>query len=453
MLQTQTAMIIQPPPTVPTTQSRRPWSVVFVLMLAYVSSFIDRQILSLLVGPIKRDMHLTDTEVSLLMGLSFALFYTLLGVPIGRWADRANRRNLIAGGIVVWSLMTALGGIVKSYAQFFLVRVGVGVGEATLSPAAYSLLSDTFPKDKLATAISVYSAGIYLGSGLAVLIGAALVGSSGGPAMVTLPVVGTVFSWQLLFFYIGLPGLALALLVRALVPEPTRRNLLTDASGQTAQLSVGDVFRLIGQQRRAFFGVTLGITFISLVAYGSTAWIPTLFVRRFGWTTGHIGLLYGLLITVFSTAGILLGGRLADRFTRRGYADAKLRVGLIASVGILLSSGISLIPNPNVAVAMLALPCFFVAFPLGASAAAIQDLMPNQARALASAVYLLILNLIALGCGPTLVALLTDYVFRDERAVYQSLAVVSAVGSALALVSYAWGRGAYRTAARPGVAV
>ncbi|MDB5241805.1 MAG: major facilitator superfamily protein, partial [Spirosoma sp.] len=170
------------PPSQPSL--RYSWSVVFVLMLAYISSFIDRQILSLLVGPIKRDMHLTDTQVSLLMGFSFALFYTLLGIPIGRWADRANRRNIIVWGIAAWSLMTALGGVVKTYTQFFLVRVGVGVGEAALSPAAYCLLCDYFPKEKLATAISVYSAGIYLGSGIAVLIGAILVGMGSGPATV-----------------------------------------------------------------------------------------------------------------------------------------------------------------------------------------------------------------------------------------------------------------------------
>ncbi len=421
-------------------------------MLAYVSSFIDRQILSLLVGPIKRDMHLTDTQVSLLMGLSFALFYTLLGIPIGRWADRSNRRNIIVLGIAAWSLMTALGGAVKSYTQFFLVRIGVGVGEATLSPAAYSMLSDYFPKEKLATAISVYSAGVYLGSGIAVLIGAALVGMGNGPATVTLPLIGTVFSWQLIFVYIGLPGLLLALLVR-LIKEPVRRNLLMDAAGYPQTLSVTDVFRLIGQKRRAFFSVTLGITFVSLVAYASSAWVPTVFVRRFGWTSGHIGLIYGTLITLFSTAGILLGGRLADWFTRRGYPDGKLRVGIISTAGILLTSGIWLLADPNTIVSLLAVPCFFVAFPLGASSAAIQEIMPNQARAVASAIYLLVLNLIALGFGPTLVALLTDYVFHDEGAIHKSLAIVVIMGSTLGLASYSWGLGAYQTARRTEVAL
>ncbi len=424
----------------------RAWAVVFMLMLAYVSSFIDRQILSLLVLPIKRDLHLTDTQVSLLMGLSFAIFYTLLGLPIGRLADRGNRQKIIVWGIAVWSLMTALCGTVKSYSQFFMARIGVGVGEAALSPAAYSMLSDYFPKEKLATAISVYSAGVYIGSGLAVLIGAALVSMAGQPATVTLPLIGTVFSWQILFFYIGMPGLLIAGMIRLFVREPPRQQLLTNASGQIEQVSVGDVFRLIGERKRAFLGVTLGITFVSLVAYGTTAWLPTLFVRRFGWKMGEIGLAYGLIITIFSTAGIMLGGRLADWFTRRGYTDGKLRVGLIAATAILLTSFMALLSNPTTVLLLLPIPCFFVAFPLGASSAAIQEIMPNQARALASALYLLILNFIALGFGPTLVALITDYVFHDEQQIHQSLAIVTAGGSLLGLLSYAWGLSGYRKA-------
>ena len=425
--------------------TRAGWYVVIVLMLAYVSSFIDRQILSLLVGYIKRDMLLSDTQVSLLMGLSFALFYTLLGIPIGRWADRGNRRNIIVLGVLAWSLMTAFCGTVKTYGQFFLARVGVGVGEAALSPAAYSILADYFPKDKLATAISVYSAGVYIGSGVAVLIGAVLVGFGAATQTVTLPVIGTIFSWQLLFFYIGLPGLAISLLLLT-VKEPIRRGLLTNSAGQTQTLAIRDVFRLIGQKRTAFLSVTLGITFVSLVAYASAAWTPTFFVRTFGWTMGKAGLVYGSVITLFSTTGIILGGRVADYFTRRGRTDGRLRVGVIAAVGILASSFFPLVSNPTVVAILLILPSFFVAFPLGASSTAIQEIMPNQARALTSAVYFFILNIIALGFGPTSVALLTDYVFHDEQAIRYSLAIVTFMGALLALISYATGLAPYRRA-------
>lgn len=433
-----------------TTESTQPatrtgWYVVIILMIAYVSSFIDRQILSLLVGFIKRDMHLSDTQVSLLMGLSFALFYTLLGIPIGRWSDRGNRRNIIVLGVLVWSLMTAICGVIKTYGQFFLARVGVGVGEAALSPAAYSMLADYFPKDKLATAISVYSAGAYIGSGVAVLIGAVLVGLGADTQTIVLPVVGQVFSWQLLFFYIGLPGIVISLLILT-IKEPVRRGLLKHHDGQTRSLSIREVFQLIGKKKVAFLSVTLGITFVSLVSYASSAWVPTFFVRTFGWTMGKAGLTYGSIITIFSTTGIIMGGRTADYFIKRGYTDGRLRVGIISAVGIFASSFFPLMSNPTVVTFFLIVPSFFMALPLGASSTAIQEIMPNQARALTSALYFFILNIVALGFGPTSVALLTDYVFHDESAIRYSLAIVICLGALLGLASYSLGLSAYRKA-------
>ncbi len=427
-------------------QSLRPaWYTVIVLMIAYVSSFIDRQILSLLVAPIKRDMQLTDTEVSLLMGLSFALFYTLLGLPIGRWADRANRRNIIIAGIAVWSLMTALCGVVKNYGQFFLARVGVGVGEATLSPAAFSMLADYFPREKLSTAISIYSAGVYIGSGIAVLIGAWLVSIGGDARTVTLPLVGEVFTWQVVFFYIGLPGLLIALLMLT-VREPARKGMLKAADGRVQALSLVEAVGIIRQKQTAFMSVTLGYTFMAMVAYASSAWTPTFFVRTFGWKIGEAGAVYGLTVTIFSTAGIILGGRYADKLTRRGVTDGRLRIGLYSAGIVALSAFFPVVSSPTIAAALLPIPCFFVAFPYGASSAAIQDIMPNQARALASAVYLFFINIIGLGFGPTAVALLTDYLFHDEAAVRYSLAMVMLIGAMLALGCYSWGLGPYRRA-------
>ena len=426
---------------------RPAWYVVFVLMLAYVSSFIDRQILSLLVGPIKRDMHLSDTEISLLMGLSFAIFYTLLGIPIGRLADRKNRRTIIMVGIGFWSLMTALCGGVKTYAQFFLARIGVGVGEATLSPAAYSMITDYFPKEKLATALSVYSMGIYLGSGFAILIGAVLVGFSQATTLITVPIFGEIFAWQSIFFYIGLPGFFLILLVLT-IKEPVRKGQLKirDAAGQitTAHVSVGQVLGYIKQNLGGFLGVSFGVTFVSMFAYGSSAWTPTFFIRTFGWSAARAGVSYGLVVTVFSTLGVLTGGYLADRWTRQGKADAKLRVGIISAIGVIVSSGVFLVGDPSVIAVLMILPAFSVAMPLGAGAAAIQQIMPNQMRAMASAIYFFILNFIALGFGPTLVAIFTDYLFKDELKVGSSLALLCLLTGVLALLSFYLGTNPYK---------
>jgi MFS family permease len=422
------------------------WYVVFVLMIAYISSFIDRQILSLLVIPIKRDLHLSDTQISLLMGLSFALFYTLLGIPIGRLADQKNRKKIIIWGILAWSFMTTICGGVKSYLQFFLARVGVGVGEAALSPPAYSIITDYFPKEKLGRAISVYSAGIYIGSGLAVLIGAGLIGSLPNGGTTTVPIFGEIFHWQMLFFYIGIPGVLIALLVST-IKEPLRKNSL-HANQSNQSLSLTDAFAFIKTKQKAFLSVTLGITFISMVAYACTAWIPTYFVRNFGWTVQKAGGLYGIIISIFSTTGIITGGWLADRFAKQGKTDGKLRVGIIAACGILLTSFFPLLPDQKAVIMMLAVPSFFCAFPFGASTAAIQELMPNNVRALASAMYLFVINIVALGFGPLIVALITDYVFHDEKAIKYSLSITAALGSMLALFFYWNGLKAYREAVK-----
>ncbi len=430
----------------PETSPRYSWYVVFVLMIAYISSFIDRQILSLLVIPIKRDLHLSDTQISLLMGLSFALFYTLLGIPIGRLADQKNRKKIIIWGVLAWSLMTTICGGIKTYFQFFMARVGVGVGEAALSPPAYSIITDYFPKEKLGRAISVYSAGIYIGSGLAVLIGAGLIGSLPEGGTTTVPIFGEIFHWQMLFFYIGLPGVLIALLVST-IKEPARKNSL-HSNQKEGQLSLNQALSYIKTKQKAFLSVTFGITFISMVAYASTFWIPTYFVRNFGWSIQKAGGLYGIIISIFSTTGIITGGWLADRFAKQGKTDGKLRVGIIAACGILMTSFFPLLSNEKAVIVMLAVPSFFCAFPFGASTAAIQELMPNNVRALASAIYLFVINIVAMGIGPLIVALITDYVFQDEKAIKYSLAMTTTLGSTLALFFYWNGLKAFRDAVK-----
>lgn len=196
--------------------SARAWATVAILMVAYVLSFVDRQILNLLVEPIRRDLAINDTQMSLLMGLSFALFYTVCGIPLGRVADTRSRRWLIAVGILFWSAATAACGMAKMYWQFLLCRIGVGVGEAALSPAAYSLIADSFPAERRATAISVYSMGVYLGSGLAFLVGGLVIQFASAQGDVTLPVLGEVRPWQLIFLILGVAGVFFTLLMLAI---------------------------------------------------------------------------------------------------------------------------------------------------------------------------------------------------------------------------------------------
>ncbi|MBT7799203.1 MAG: MFS transporter, partial [Gammaproteobacteria bacterium] len=198
------------------------WYAVGILFVAYTFSFADRFILSLLIEPIKQDLNLSDTKISLLHGFAFAIFYTFMGIPIGRLADKYNRRTIIVWGIATWSCMTAVCGITKGYWQLFAARVGVGVGEAALSPAAYSMIADLFPAQKLGRALSVYTTGAFVGAGLAFIIGGTAIAAITTSPEITLPVIGTIRSWQAAFFLVGLPGLLVAALMYT-VKEPLRR--------------------------------------------------------------------------------------------------------------------------------------------------------------------------------------------------------------------------------------
>ncbi len=417
------------------------WYVVGVLMVAYIFSFIDRQILALLVQPIRRDLGISDTQMSLLIGFSFAIFYSFFGILLGRLADSRSRRTLIVIGFSLWSLMTAGCGLARNFVQMLLLRMGVGVGEATLSPAAYSLIADYFPPQRRATAISVYSMGIYIGSGLAFLLGGLVIGFASGQEGWRLPIIGATRPWQVVFFAVGLPGLMLALLVYT-VREPARRGLrLTPAEGGTlkaAQASLGEVFAYILENKRTFICHNVGFALLTLSSYGNSAWIPTFFIRKHGWTASEIGIVYGVIYAIFGVMGVLAGGRFSDWLAERGRRDANLRVGLIAALAF-LPSGIAylLAPDATWAVILLAPTIFFKSAPWGAAAAAIQQMMPNAMRGQASALYLFTINLIGLGLGPTAVALMTDYVFRDEQAVNYSILVVS-IAAQLGAAALLW---------------
>lgn len=424
--------------------SREAWYVVGVLTLAYVFSFIDRQILSLLVKPIQRDLQISDTQLSLLMGTSFAVFYTLFGIPLGRLADTGNRRNLIVIGVAFWSVMTAGCGLARKYWTLALMRMGVGVGEATLSPSAYSMIADCFRPERRSTAMSVYSMGIYIGSGLAFVLGGMVVQFAIKQASFDIPWIGPVRSWQLVFFVVGLPGLPVALLTYLTVREPSRKGLLASA-GKGASASMREVLTYVRDNATTFFCLNLGIALVTLNAYGGTAWIPAMYERRFGWTAGQTGIVFGLIVGIAGTCGIVAGGRLADWLNQRGQADGNLRVAWLGTTcwlpfGLLYP----LAPSATWAAILLTPALFFLSMPFGVAPAAIQRMMPNLMRAQATALYLFVINLIGMGLGPTVVALLTDHVFEDKNAVHHSLLIVGAVTHILASILLWLGLGSYR---------
>src|SRR5580704_7968291 len=250
-------------PNQPTASLGYAWYVVIILTALYMLSFVDRTILSLLVGSIRRDLGISDTRIGLLQGLSFALFYTIMGLPLGRLADTRSRRNLVAACVVVWSFFTAACSIAKSFWSLFFTRIGVGVGEAGLSPAAYSLISDYFPPERLGVAISVYYMGVFLGSALALLVGGMVVDVMARVHTVTLPLLGTIASWRVTFLVVGAPGLLGALLVYT-IKEPIRKNLLRNAEGKTARVSFGQAWAQMGKRWQSLGGISLAMVFQSM---------------------------------------------------------------------------------------------------------------------------------------------------------------------------------------------
>lgn len=417
------------------------WYVVGVLMLANVSSFVDRQILTLLVGPIKRDLAITDTQMSLLLGLAFALFYSVLGFPIGRLADARSRRAIIGWGIALWSVMCALCGLARNYGQLFLARVGVGVGEAALSPPAFSLLADYFPPRRLASALSVYSTGIFIGSGLAYLIGGTVIELVSRMEPWHWPLVGEIRPWQRVFIVVGLPGLAIAALMLT-VREPPR----TQSAGQSGQAyPLTGVIAWLRAHRASYAAHGLGFATFSLVNYGTAFWFPAYFERVHGWSPGKIGLYMGGATMIFGTLGVVLGGRLAEWWRQRQAADANLRVGIVAAaLSMAMAAPLYLSRSEPLLLTALVITNVASAFPWGAAAAAVQEMTPGPMRGQASALYLFLINVVGLAMGPTAVAVLTDQAFRDPVRVGLSLLVVTVTGRAIAAAIFASGLRPYR---------
>ncbi|MEQ8484361.1 MAG: MFS transporter [Pseudomonadales bacterium] len=396
------------------------WYVVGVLVLAQTFSFLDRMIMGLLVGPIRQSFQISDTQYSLLAGLAFTLFYAIMGLPLARIADARSRRNLIAVGIAVWSAMTALCGMAKGFWTLFAARVGVGVGEATLGPAAFSMITDYFPKHLLARALSIYMMGVTFGSGLAYMLGGAVIAYVETMGNVHLPVLGEVEGWQLTFFIVGVPGLLVAALMVATVREPARRGI----SANAAAIPLPEAARYVWDRRRAYGAHILGISIFIMVVYALNLWGPTYFIRTFGYTPASAGWTFGLIMIGAGTAGLLLAGVIADAWMRHGVQDAYIRtIGLSMVAMWPCVVAVGFVGSDLQAIIALSLAVFFSAFQGGIAAGALQLMTPNRLRGQVAAVYFLVANLLGMGVGPTVVALTTDYVFGYDAAIGKSIAL------------------------------
>lgn len=424
----------------------RAWYIVALLTLAYIISFLDRQIMALLIEPIKMSLDLSDTQVGLLLGPAFAVFYVTLGYPAGMLADRKSRKAIVAAGISVWCIMTALCGLARDFKQLFAARVGVGVGEATLTPAALSMICDCFPPDRRARPISVYMTGISLGSALAYLIGGQLLEPLLAMPPLNIPVLGVVHPWQAAFLIVGLPGLVLAILIAA-IREPARQELNRALEASTARQARMTALSYMGERWQAYSSLTIGMCANTIIGYVAS-WNVVLFQRRWDWGIAEIGVALGSILIVFGPLGTLCGGALADRMARAGLKDAAMRVTIAAIVVmVVFTVAYPVTDSPLVVLGLYAVAVAAAAAASATGAVALLALSPNQIRAQATALYWIVKNLAGLMLGPLSVGLLTDRVFDDPARVGSSMALASAIFGILGIAALVMGFRHYRACA------
>ncbi len=398
------------------------WYVTLVLLLGFTFSFVDRQVLNLLVEPIRKDLGISDTEISFLQGFAFALTYVLASIPIGRMVDRFNRVRIMIWGVLVWSATTIACGLSRNYWQLLVARMGVGAGEATLSPAAWSVLADYFHPDKLARPISVYLMGPYIGAGIAMIAGAEVLDFTREVSSIHVPLLGNLAPWQFTFIAVGLPGVLIAALI-ATVHEPVRTGR-RDLAMVVPTWS--EVRAYMWLNKRVYVALHLGVPFIVVMLYGLQSWTPTILVRVYGWDLADAGRTYGVIALFAGSIGVLSGPLVARAIERLGKGDAAL---VVAMIGAAMATAF-LVTIPFQTTATGALVCiagasFSVTLPLALITSAMQKVTPNEMRGVVNGAYVVTTNVIGLALGPTLVAACTDYVFGDPAAVAQSLGLVS----------------------------
>jgi MFS family permease len=400
----------------------RAWWSVAVLTFTYIISFVDRTILGLLIEPIKVDLALNDTQIGLLQGMAFGVFYAVMGLPLGWLADRASRRGLIAIGAALWCAATAACGLASTFVQLFLARIAVGIGEAALSPAAMSTISDSFPKERRAAPIGVYAAAAAVGAGLAMIVGGTVIQLVAHRDLFVLPLVGEVARWQAAFVLVGVGGLVLLPLLATII-EPVRRNELAAAATGAARID-----RFIREHADFMVRHYVAVSFYSVVVYAVLSWVPAQFIRVYGWTAGETGLRYGLVLLLFGGAGTVLGGIVSAQLGKRGVAQPAIWITVIgmAVAGPLLA-GAGLAADGWTSLLWYAPALLFMTLPGGTAIQVVQEAVPNRLRGQASAIYYLSNSIVGTTLGPLSVGLLTDYVYEDPLRIGSALAIVAIV--------------------------
>ena len=403
------------------TKSSSAWIMVSLMMVAYIFSFIDRYILGLLIEPIKADLNLTDTEIGLLLGPAFAIFYATMGLPLGYMADRLKRISIVSIGIFVWSLATAASGFAQNFWHLFTARMMVGVGEATLSPCALSIINDSFPAEKRGRPIGVYTMGMSIGPACAYLAGAAVLTWTNNAGLISIPIIGELAPWQLAFIIVGLPGILLAILVNTR-KEP-QRPIDHNPKGNLKE-GITDALKFFAKKRWVYASFILPACVMTIIAY-SQAWVPAMFQRTWGMEASTYAYINGLLLLAFGPISNNVAGWLCDHWAKKGYKDAGLRVLILGAV-ILLPTGIlaPLMPTPTLCLILYTINTIGTAFTSSSALVTLLRVVPANLKGLSVAFYLMCISLAGLLIGPTVVGILNDTVFTQQDGVRYSMSVV-----------------------------
>ncbi|MBO6506293.1 MAG: MFS transporter [Kordiimonadaceae bacterium] len=416
------------------------WYMVFLLLVIYTISFIDRQILGLLARPIIEEFEISFTQFGLLTGFAFAIFYATFGLVCARIADSKSRRGLIAFGLFFWSLMTAATATAKSFSTLFLYRMGVGVGEATLAPAANSLLADSFPKHRLSTALSVYSMGIPVGTALAFMVGGSVIALADNMPDIQVTSDLMITGWKKVFLMVGIPGMIMTILMWSF-KEPTRKG--TTGTGDALPLS--EVGRYVVSKGKAYATVCIGVSLNAALGFGSATFVALFFQNYHSMSAADIGLTFGSITIITGPLGLLLGGMLADRWYKKGRKDAHILALMTAPLGYGIPSLVfPFVGDTTTAWAVLGFANIFINLPSGVAYASMQIITPNQMRGQVVAMYVLCTTVIGYGMGPFLLGLFTDQLFGgDIMKLHLSLALLAAITTPLAIATFLWGRKAF----------
>jgi len=405
----------------------------FVMTIVVMFTVLDRSVMSLLIDPIKQDFGISDTAAAALIGAAFSLPYGIAGIAMGRLADTWNRRNVVAASIAFWSACTVACGTAQGFWSLLIARMGIGAGESGYGPASWSIASDNWPREKVAFATATMGIGAMLGTGLALFLGGAVLHMVAGMPSIALPGgIGVIRPWQWTFVIVGAPGLIWALVVLT-SKEPPRRGL---ATGEKAQkVPMRETARWIMDDWRTYSAVVGGMAMKAMMLAVPTTWNATFLHREFGWDLGKIGMISGTITLIVAPVALMFGAKISERWTKNGRNDTNLRIvfyGLCCSVPLMILS--PLMPNPYLVLTVNAMSTFVGSVGFGPSIAAFQVITPNRMRGQLGALTQFCNNVIAFALSPIIVAVFTDYLFRDEGALKYSMVLNAAIMGTLSLL-------------------